>query len=163
MDGEHARHPQLHRPPRQRSRSSRSSSQDSAEIDELLIEASTDDVDRRLARSPRQMMGHGPRGHPLDMHPNVGYRPDSPIDYRGSPSGGPPGVSVMSGPAMHPDASGPLERPGQVQTYQTHPLSRVHPSKRVSAHLPQLRRVGHKVGISPPNCKILAVYGLYIV
>lgn len=140
MDGEHSRHlPQLHRPPRQRSRSSRSPSQDSADIDELLIEASTDDVDRRLTRSPRQMMGHGPRGHPPDMHPNMGYSPESPIDYRGyphhshprgggslphldshSPSGGPPGVSVMSGPAMHPDVSGPLERPGQVQTYQTH-------------------------------------------
>lgn len=26
----------------------------------------------------------------------------------------------MSGPAMHPDNTGPLQQPGQVQTYQTH-------------------------------------------
>lgn len=135
MDGERSRHlPQLHRPHRPRSRSSRSPSQDSAgskDIDELLIEASTDDVGR-FTRSPRQMLY---RGHP-DMYPNMNYRPDSPTDYRyphhshprgGANSlpnidspGGPPGVSVMSGPAMHPDTSGPLERPGQVQTYQTH-------------------------------------------
>ena len=38
----------------------------------------------------------------------------------GGGSGGLPGASVMSGPAMHADSTGPLPQPGQVQTYQTH-------------------------------------------
>lgn len=37
-----------------------------------------------------------------------------------SPGGGPPGTSVITGPAMHSDASGSLSQPGQVLTYQTH-------------------------------------------
>ena len=37
-----------------------------------------------------------------------------------SPNPGPPGASVMVGPTMHADTTGPLQQPGQVQTYQTH-------------------------------------------
>lgn len=176
MDGEHSRQPpQLHRPPRQRSRSSRSPSQDSADIDELIIEATTDDVERRLTRSPRQIMTHVHRGHP-EMYSNMGYRPDSPIDYRSyphhshprggvphldSPSGGPPGVSVMSGPAMHPDASGPLERPGQVQTYQTHifaPPVTGAPVKKSKFTSISTETSGAQGWYFAADCKILAAY-----
>lgn len=38
-------------------------------------------------------------------------------------SGGPTGVSVISGPAMNPDTTGPLERPCQVQMHQIHIFS----------------------------------------
>ena len=132
--------------PRGRSRSySRSPSQDSAgskDIDEMLLEATSDNR-RQLSRS--SMPHHrGGGGGGSDYH--LSYRPDSPsseypghlhpsshlyartrgthslphLDAHPPGSGGPPGVSVMSGPAMHPDNTGPLQQPGQVQTYQTH-------------------------------------------
>ena len=132
--------------PRGRSRSySRSPSQDSAgskDIDEMILEATTDDR-RQLNRSSIHGHGHHRGG---DYH--MAYRGDSPsTEYPGaphphtphlyshsrargtnslphldvhSPGTGPPGASVMSGPAMHADSTGPLPQPGQVQTYQTH-------------------------------------------
>lgn len=131
---------------RSRSFPPRSSSQDSAgsqDIDEMLLEATTDDR-RQLPRSPRQssVHGHG-RGQQHEYH--MSFRADSPSsEYRGhsqpqlyshapprgttslphldshSPGSGLPGASVMSGATMQPDPSGPLPQPGQVQTYQTH-------------------------------------------
>jgi hypothetical protein len=132
--------------PRGRSRSySRSPSQESAasqEIDEMLLEATTTDDRRQQRRS--SIHGHHHRAG--EYH--IAYRADSPSsEYPGSghphaphlypqsrargtnslphldahsPSTGPPGASVMSGPAMHSDSTGPLPQPGQVQTYQTH-------------------------------------------
>lgn len=131
---------------RSHSFSPRSPSQDSAgsqDIDEMLLEATTDDR-RHLIRSPRQSALH--THHRQQQHDyQISYRAESPSsEYavhphsqlysharaRGttslphldshSPGAGPPGASVMTGAALQSDSSGPLPQPGQVQTYQTH-------------------------------------------